>query len=105
MPVYQTARFRVRPESLDTCRRAIEDFVAHVKTHEPGTLTYVSLQQRDAPTSFLHVFVFQDEAARDRHANSDAVKRFTAVLYPETLAPVEFTEYSMVATTHRALRL
>ncbi len=47
----------------------------------------------------MHFFIFQDQAARDLHANSEGVERFTAVLYPETLAPVEFTEYTVVATT------
>lgn len=99
MPIHQTARFQVRPESLAKCRRAIEEFVAHIKANEPGTVMYVSLRQRDDSTSFLHYFIFRDEAARDLHANSDAVKRFTGVLYPETLAPVEFTEYAVVAST------
>lgn len=99
MRVHQTARFKVRPESLQKCQEAIREFVEYVKAREPGTLMYVSLQQRDDPASFLHYFVFQDEAARDLHANSDAVRRFTLVLYPETLAPVEFTEYTVAAST------
>ncbi len=99
MPVYQTARFKIRPESLEKCQQAIREFVEHIKAHESGTLLYVSLQERDNPTSFLHYFIFQNGAARDIHANSDAVKRFTAVLYPELLAPVEFTEYAVVAST------
>jgi len=99
MPIHQTARFTVRLESLAKCEQAIREFVAYVKANEPGTLLYVSLQQHDDPTSFLHYFIFQDEAARDVHANSVGVKRFTDVLYPETLAPVEFVEYSVAATT------
>lgn len=99
MPIHQTARFKVRPEAREKCERAIREFVAYVKANEPGTRLYVSLQHTDDPTSFLHYFIFDDEAARNRHANSDAVNRFTAVLYPETLAPVEFTEYTVLAST------
>jgi len=33
------------------------------------------------------------------HFNSDAVNRFTGILYPNLTAPVEFTEYNMFAST------
>jgi len=99
MPIHQTARFKVRPEAREKCEQAIREFVAYVKANEPGTRLYVSLQESGDPTSFLHYFFFEDEAARDRHANSEAVNRFTAVLYPETLAPVEFVEYRLLTST------
>jgi quinol monooxygenase YgiN len=47
----------------------------------------------------VHYFIFKDEAARDAHANSEAVKRFTDALYPRLVAPVEFTEYSLLVST------
>jgi quinol monooxygenase YgiN len=99
MPVFMTARFVIRPEAREKCEQAIRQFVAYVKDNEPGTLRYTSLQQADDPTRYLHFFIFQDQAARDLHASSEGVKRFTDVLYPETLGPVEFTEYAVVATT------
>lgn len=102
MTIYQTARFKVRSGALEQCERAIREFVAYVKEHEPGTLLYTSVQEREDPTSFLHYFLFQDEVARDTHRNSAAVKRFTDVLYPLTLAPVEFIEYTLVASTREA---
>jgi quinol monooxygenase YgiN len=99
MPVFMTARFIVRPEAREKCEQAIREFIDYIKANEPGTLRYTSLQQADDPTSYMHFFIFQDEAARDKHANSEGVSRFTSVLYPQTLAPVEFTEYKMVAST------
>jgi quinol monooxygenase YgiN len=105
MPVFMTARFAVKPESREKCEppgfagRAIREFIAYVKANEPETRLYVSLQQAGDPTSFLHHFIFEDAAARERHSNSEGVRRFTGVLYPELLAPVEFTEYTLVAST------
>jgi quinol monooxygenase YgiN len=55
--------------------------------------------EKEDLTSFLHFFIFEDEAAMNIHRNSDAVRRFTDVLYPETLALVEFTEYTLVIST------
>ena len=71
----------------------------YIKANEPGTLRYTALQQADDPTSFVNFMIFQDAAAEQQHRQSDAVKRFTAVLYPETVASVEFTDYSIVAST------
>jgi len=99
MPIYQTAQFEVRPEALEHCEQAIREFVAYIQANEPGTLVYTSVHVASDPASFLHFFIFEDEAARERHRTSEGVRRFTDTLYPELLAPVEFQEYSAVATT------
>ncbi len=99
MPIHMTARLRVRAESREKCEQAINEFVDYIKKNEigKGTISYTALQEPEDPTSFLHYFVFEDDAAQDRHSNSDAVNKFTSILYPETLAPVRFTEYHVVA--------
>jgi quinol monooxygenase YgiN len=96
--IHKTARFQVRPESLERCLAAIREFVVYVGANEPGTLRYESWQEND-PTRFLHVFVFRDAEAERIHSTSDAVKRFTAVLYPDCLEPPVFTDFAMVAST------
>ena len=67
--------------------------------NEPDTLLYTSLEQKDDRTRSVHYFIFKDETARDLHASSDAVERFTDILYPRLVAPVEFTEFSLYAST------
>ena len=99
MPVHMTARFEVRPDKLIECQKAIREFVDYVRMNEPDTLLYTSLQEKENPNHFIHYFIFRDEKARDLHANSDAVNRFTSVLYPNLVAPVEFTEYNVFANT------
>lgn len=96
MAIYGTARFSIKPEALDRCRSVIEEFVSYVRANEPGTKLYLSLQDRADPTRFLHLFVFDDEAAEHVHSNSDAVKRFTDALYPETVDGVTFEKYTAV---------
>jgi quinol monooxygenase YgiN len=98
MPIYMTATFQVKPESVDKCKAAITEFIAHIRANEPATRLYMALQDSGDPTRFLHVFWFASEEAQQIHRNSDAVKRFTSILYPETLAGVEFKAYSLVAS-------
>jgi len=99
MPIYMTARFEVQNEAMDVCELAIQDFVNYVRANEPNTILYISLQEKENPRRFLHYFIFRDQNAREIHSNSDAVNRFTSILYSNLVAPVEFTEYSMFVST------
>ena len=100
MPIFQTAHFKVKPESREKCEQAIREFIDYIKANEPGTLRYSSLQQADDPTGFMHFFMFEDEAARQKHRTSEGVMKFTSILYPELIGgEVKFTEYGMLAST------
>lgn len=99
MPIYQTAYFVVRDDALEECQKAIREFVAYVRENEPDTLLYTSLQGKEHATHFLHYFIFRDEQARELHASSEAVNHFTGILYSNLIAPVEFTEYNLFAST------
>ena len=99
MPIHQTAYFVVRDDALEICQKAIREFVDYVRENEPDTLLYTSLQGKEHSTHFLHYFIFRDEKARELHANSDAVNHFTSILYPNLIAPVDFTEYNLFAST------
>ena len=98
MAIHKTARFQVRAEALEKCKQAIQEFVQHIHDHEPGTQIYISLQQKDGPTQFIHYMVFKDDEAEKKHAESNAVKRFVEVLYPNCVSPVEFTDYDAFAS-------
>jgi quinol monooxygenase YgiN len=99
MTVYQSAYFVVREDALADCEKAIRAFVDYLRDHEPDTLLYTALQEKEQPNHFWHYFIFRNEAARDRHASSEAVKHFTGILYPNLVVPVEFTEYQLLTTT------
>jgi len=104
MATYRTARFHVKPESLARCSAAIEEFVAYIRGNEPGTKLYMSLVEETDPHSFLHVMIFEDEAAEQKHRQSESVKRFTGRLYPELYPPgaaVEFGSYRLIATNSK----
>jgi quinol monooxygenase YgiN len=99
MAIYQTARFQVQAEHLAEARQAIEEFVRYVRDHEPGTRLYSSVHEAEDETTFLHYFIFEDEAAQNLHRASEGVMRFTGILYPTLVDGVQFTEYRLFAST------
>ena len=102
MPIYQTAHYQVKPDAVEVVKRAIEEFVAYVRANEPGARVYQSWQLQSDPTHFLHLFIFEDEAAATIHSRSAAVARFESVYTPELVGgPVVFTDYDLVATNDR----
>jgi quinol monooxygenase YgiN len=94
--IRELARYEVRPEALEQCVAAIHEFVAYVRTNEPGALRYEVWQEAERPTRFVHIFIWRDEEANRIHGDSAAVKKFAGILYPNCLAPVEFIEYRQV---------
>ncbi len=98
MAIYQTGAYQVNPSAVDKVKQAIKDFVRYVQANEPGTHMYLAWQQKDDPTRFLHLFIFEDAAAQTRHGQSDAVKRFEAIYSPELVGgDVVFTDYELVS--------
>jgi quinol monooxygenase YgiN len=103
MPIYQTAHYQVKPSAVEKVKNAIRTFVEYVKANEPRTRVYASWQQEDDPTRFVHIFIFEDEAAQTRHSESDAVRQFESAYSPELVGgPVVFTDYVLVATNQEA---
>jgi quinol monooxygenase YgiN len=99
MPIYQTAHYQVEPSAVAEVKAAIDEFVHYVRENEPGTRFYAAWQQKDDPTRFVHLFIFEDQAAHQAHGRSAAVRKFESVYSPQLVGgPVVFTDYLHVAT-------
>jgi quinol monooxygenase YgiN len=99
MPIYQTAHYQVKEDAVPKVKAAIEEFIRYVAESEPGTRLYSSWQQQSEPGKFVHLFIFENEAAHQAHGGSTAVRQFEAVYQPELVdGPVVFTDYDLVAT-------
>src|SRR5690242_19679742 len=98
MPLFQTGAYQVKASGVTKVKKAIAEFVKYVQEHEAGSEMYLAWQQKDDPTRFIHLFIFKDEAAQQRHGASDAVRRFEAAYTPELVGGgVVFTDYNMIA--------
>ena len=96
MPIIMTARYQVRPQTVDRCKQAIKNLVDYVKENEKGTLYYIANQEILNPYAFLHTMIFQDEVALTMHRSSEAAERFVSVIYPSAIDPLEFKEYNEI---------
>src|SRR5262249_761121 len=82
MPIFQTAHAVIGPEGVNAVNGAIAEFVGYVADNEPGSPLYAAWQQADDPTRFVHLFIFDDEAAHATHGASAAVRKFESVYQP-----------------------
>jgi len=102
MSIFMTARYEVQPDAVDQVTAAIVQFVDYIESAEPGSIMYRAWQNPAKPTEFVHLFEFADEAARELHGQSAAVKRFEAVYIPQLVSgPVKFTQFVEVASVAR----
>ena len=97
MAIIITARYQVRPQTIDKCKKAIKNLVDYVKENEKGTLFYIAKQEKLNPYAFLHTMVFKDEVALTLHRSSEAAEKFVNIVYPSAIDPLEFKEYVGIA--------
>ena len=98
MAIYMTAQYQVHPDKVEQTKTNIRRLVEHVKVHEPFTTIYIAQQQILNPSGFMHILRFEDEAALKTHQSSPASAQFVQTVYPQTLKPIEFMEYKLIAT-------
>ena len=96
MPLHMTARYQVRKDRLELCRKTVTEFVQHIRATEPTTLFYMAMQETVDETRFLHVMVFENENAVTIHQASPATRRFVETIYPSTVEPLDFKEYKLL---------
>jgi quinol monooxygenase YgiN len=98
MRICQTGAYQVKADSVDKVRQGVTELTDYVKESEPGTVLYFAWQERDEPTRFMHLAVFDDETALEIHHASKALRRFEKLRDPHIVGgPAFFTEYDEVA--------
>ena len=93
MPICMTARYKVRPETIQECKQTVVEFVKYIRASEPTTLFYMVIQEISNPAHFVHTMVFEDRRAITLHQSSPATRRFVETIYPAAVDPLEFQEF------------
>lgn len=89
----------MKPTGIERTKQAIGEFLPHIRANEPGTQVYAAWQDQSDLSRFVHIFIFENEAAHRAHASSEAVKRFEAAYGPELDGvPVKFTDFNNIAS-------
>ena len=77
-----TAIIRVRKGEEAVMRQALLDVAGHVRANEPTTVGFHISQDTSDPCLFTTYERFVDQAAMDRHNNSEAVAHFFGIAKP-----------------------
>ncbi len=77
-----TAIIRVRKGEEAVMRQALLDVANHVRANEPATIDYYTSQDTSDPCVFTTYERFIDQAAMDRHNNSETVAHFFGIAKP-----------------------
>ena len=70
------ATLKVQPGKEDAFRQEAEKMIAHVKSGEPGTLTYILHQSNSDPTEFLFFETYKDQESLTAHGASEPMRHF-----------------------------
>ena len=70
------ATLKVKAGNEAAMEKAAREMVAHVKAHEPGTLTYILHRSTGDPTEFVFYEVYADQGALATHGGSEQMQKF-----------------------------
>ena len=77
-----TAIIRCKPGTQDQMKAGLLDVAANVAANEPETVGFFICQDDKDPLVFTTYERFTDQAAMDRHNNSETVAKFFAIAQP-----------------------
>src|SRR5437870_3359559 len=96
---YTLARYTVRPEKVKEVKRALAEFIAEVRKHEPRTL-YLVFRENGQHT-FVHWMSFESEAAERRHSQSRYNDHFVKKILPNCVGKPTFTEFRLFGASRK----
>jgi quinol monooxygenase YgiN len=103
MPVYELARFEIRPEARAQAERAMHEFASYVRAQLPDS-SWTTYRDPGAPAHYIAVTVIANPAARARHRSAPGTQAFLAALDPLLDGAIELTDCELVTSSDLARR-
>ena len=80
--IIAVATIRVHPDKIDAYEARFREFLAKVRSSEPGTVFYDVGKSREEPNTYRVVEVYKDEAAKVFHLQTAHFAIASAALSP-----------------------
>ena len=94
--ITKIVRYRVKKKKLPKLKTSIAKFVDDIKRNESGVTLYEVFQEKDDPTTFVHVMVFKDKTAEKIHAKSAHLQKWIKTLQSLCKEEPELTDLKLV---------
>lgn len=98
MPLYELARFEIRPDARAKAERAMHDFASYVRAELPDS-SWTTYRDPGAPAHYISITVLANPAARQRHRSAPGTQAFLAALDPILDGALELTECELVTSS------
>jgi quinol monooxygenase YgiN len=94
--ITKIVRYRVKKKKLLKLKATIGKFVDDIKRSGSGIISYEVFQEKDDPTTFVHVMIFKDKAAERAHVKSEHTQKWIKTLHSLCKEEPELTDLKLV---------
>src|SRR5688500_16318361 len=98
MPVYELARFEIRPDGRASAERAMHEFASYVRAELPDS-TWTTYRDPHAPAHYVALTVATSPAARSLHRSAPGTQVFLAAIAPLLAGEIEVTDCELVTSS------
>ena len=96
MPISIISKLVCIPGKNIEIEGALNEMRQAVLDNEPGTLLFINHRSRKSPEEYYIFEQYENEAAADRHAKSEAFKAAVEKLLPNVEGPAEHTGLDVI---------
>src|SRR5665647_3151334 len=98
MPLYELARFEIRPDARAKAEAAMHEFASYVRAELPDS-SWTTYRDPGAPAHYIAITVINNPAARVRHRSAPGTQAFLQTLDRFLDGAMEVTDCELVTSS------